>query len=82
MSNLDIVRAWKDEDYRNSLTAEQRMMLPDNPAGLVELSDTEIAGVEGGTSAPCVTVSVLATCSGNCNTLFNGTCGVFSVGCC
>lgn len=47
MSRLDIVRAWKDQAYRNSLTAEQRALLPGNPAGAVELSDVEAATVEG-----------------------------------
>ena len=30
---MDIIRAWKDEEYRLSLTEEQRALLPDNPAG-------------------------------------------------
>jgi len=49
MSNFDIVRAWKDEDYRLSLTDEQRAMLPDSPAGMVELSDTDMGMLAGGT---------------------------------
>lgn len=48
MSNIDIIRAWKDEDYRNSLTEEQRSMLPENPAGLIELDDNEMESVCGG----------------------------------
>ena len=28
MSNLDIIRGWKDEAYRRSLTDEQRAELP------------------------------------------------------
>jgi mersacidin/lichenicidin family type 2 lantibiotic len=47
MSRLDIVRAWKDQAFRNSLSAEQRALLPGNPAGTVELSDLEAATVEG-----------------------------------
>ena len=35
---LDIVRAWKDASYRA------------NPIGEVELSDSDLAGVYGGTS--------------------------------
>ena len=47
MSNLDVIRAWKDEEYRGSLNDDQLAMLPHNPAGLVELTnpllcDTEI----------------------------------------
>ena len=36
MSNVNIIRAWKDEEYRNSLTDEQRAALPANPAGAIE----------------------------------------------
>jgi mersacidin/lichenicidin family type 2 lantibiotic len=31
--NVDVIRAWKDDVYRDSLSAEQRAMLPLNPAG-------------------------------------------------
>ena len=48
MSNLDIVRAWKDEEYRNSLTEAQRSQLPENPAGAIELSNLEAETVAGG----------------------------------
>ena len=48
MSNEDIIRAWKDPEYRNSLTEEQRSQLPENPAGLVELTDTSMESVAGG----------------------------------
>lgn len=40
MSQIDIVRAWKDEDYYNSLTAEQRAQIPTNPAGTIALDDS------------------------------------------
>ena len=39
MSNSDIIRAWKDEEYRNSLSEEQRSQLPENPAGMIELDE-------------------------------------------
>ena len=45
---MDIIRAWKDEEYRLSLTEEQRALLPDNPAGLLELSDADLESVMGG----------------------------------
>ncbi len=48
MSNIDIIRAWKDEDYRNSLSEEQRSQLPENPAGLIELSDEGMQTIGGG----------------------------------
>ncbi|MBI5928041.1 MAG: mersacidin/lichenicidin family type 2 lantibiotic [Chloroflexi bacterium] len=79
MSNIDIVRAWKDAEYRNTLTAEERASLPENPAGLVELDDNDLGNVDGGT----VDVSAVLSCAlGGCPTIFRGTCGVFTVGCC
>lgn len=48
MSNFDIIRAWKDEDYRNSLTEEQKSQLPENPAGTIEFSDDDAQTIAGG----------------------------------
>lgn len=45
---IDVIRAWKDEDYRNSLSEEQRSQLPDNPAGVIDLSDETAKSVVGG----------------------------------
>jgi mersacidin/lichenicidin family type 2 lantibiotic len=47
---MDIIRAWKDKEYRMSLTEEQRSLLPDNPAGLagMELSDDILENIVGG----------------------------------
>jgi mersacidin/lichenicidin family type 2 lantibiotic len=45
---LDIVRAWKDQNYRASLSEEQLGQLPPNPAGEAELSDAELEAVYGG----------------------------------
>jgi mersacidin/lichenicidin family type 2 lantibiotic len=47
MSNIDIIRAWKDESYRLSLSAAERALLPENPAGPVELSDADLTGAGG-----------------------------------
>ena len=51
MNGVDIVRAWKDEAYRSSLTDAERGALPENPAGLVELNDPELQGSLGGNAA-------------------------------
>lgn len=48
MSNVDIIRAWKDEEYRLSLTEAQLAALPPNPAGLIELQETDLANIAGG----------------------------------
>ncbi|KAB8331082.1 mersacidin/lichenicidin family type 2 lantibiotic [Scytonema tolypothrichoides VB-61278] len=51
--DIDIIRAWKDEDYRNSLSEEQRSQFPQNPAGMIELSDDDMGSVVGGGSYLC-----------------------------
>jgi mersacidin/lichenicidin family type 2 lantibiotic len=45
---IDIVRAWKDAEYRNSLTPEELASLPANPTGPTPASDEELAAVTGG----------------------------------
>jgi mersacidin/lichenicidin family type 2 lantibiotic len=49
MSKINVVRAWKDEKYRRSLSAEEQAMLPANPVGRVELSDAQLdsSGAKG-----------------------------------
>lgn len=49
MSKLDIIRAWKDEEYCESLSTADRSGLPHNPAGIIELTEPDMAEVEGGT---------------------------------
>jgi len=48
MNAFDIIRAWKDEAYRASLSAAQLAALPPNPAGMVELAETDLDFVAGG----------------------------------
>ena len=48
MSTLDIVRAWKDEEYRESLSDTQRASLPQNPVGVIELTDADLSIAGGG----------------------------------
>lgn len=48
MSITDIIRAWKDEEYRHSLSPEQREQIPANPVEFVELNDEEISSISGG----------------------------------
>jgi mersacidin/lichenicidin family type 2 lantibiotic len=51
ISGKDVIRAWKDADYRESLSAEDRAALPNHPAGLVDLSDAELEMVRGAIEA-------------------------------
>jgi mersacidin/lichenicidin family type 2 lantibiotic len=48
MSRVNVVRAWKDEEYRNSLTEAERASLPENPAGLLDVVESELRQVAGG----------------------------------
>ena len=50
MNGVDVVRAWKDEAYRTSLTDAQQSTLPQSPAGLVELNAPELEGCASGNS--------------------------------
>jgi mersacidin/lichenicidin family type 2 lantibiotic len=76
----DIIRAWKDEEYRNSLSQEQRSQLPQNPAGMVELSDEAMQNVAGGILGSLFACGpkntdnpVLRICSATCSTCNNVT---------
>jgi len=68
MTKKDIIRAWKDAEYRASLSEAERAMLPDHPAGLIELTDSEMAMVAGGASGKKVVCDVTHahTCKGGC----------------
>ena len=48
MTREQIIRAWKDEEYRNSLSPAQRARIPANPAGFVDLADEEMQAAVGG----------------------------------
>jgi mersacidin/lichenicidin family type 2 lantibiotic len=64
MKRESIIRAWKDEAYRQSLSEAERAHLPEHPAGSIELNDAALGGVAGGmppqTSTKCG--SSLCTC--------------------
>lgn len=48
MNISTVIRAWKDEAFRQSLSEAELALLPENPAGLLELTDQELALVAGG----------------------------------
>lgn len=58
MSLNHIIDAWRDEEYRETLNAEVRSLLPENPAGEIELTEADLVEVDGGLAA---TVIVTAT---------------------
>jgi mersacidin/lichenicidin family type 2 lantibiotic len=50
MSQVDIIRAWKDEEYFHGLSESERWAIPRNPAGIVELTDEDLGFAQGGTT--------------------------------
>jgi mersacidin/lichenicidin family type 2 lantibiotic len=61
MTERQIVRAWKDEDYRLSLSEAELSALPENPAGLVQLSELEMGKVGGETGTGPICIVITAT---------------------
>jgi len=47
MKEIDVVRAWRDPAYRDSLESHELSRLPAHPSGLVELSDSELKQASG-----------------------------------
>jgi mersacidin/lichenicidin family type 2 lantibiotic len=47
MLEIDIQRAWRDGEYFLSLTDEQRAMIPNSPAGIIEVANGEVAVLGG-----------------------------------
>ena len=44
---IDKIKAWKDEEYRSTLTADQ-LAIVNNPVASLELSDEQMGQVNGG----------------------------------
>ena len=99
MGHDHTVRAWKDDEYRLSLELADRGAVQPSPVGSIELDDTDLGRIAGGsvaivtqttvcvTSVACVTVATIAisrnlSCGACEHTLWSGSCGFSSVGCC
>lgn len=46
--NIDVARAWRDEDYYLSLTEEERNSLGIHPAGTASIEDEVLKSIAGG----------------------------------
>ena len=57
MKKIDVVRAWRDEEYRNSLTEQERASLPESPAGLAVVEDSVLQGITAGCGRPSTFVA-------------------------
>ena len=62
MSIKNIIRAWKDEDYRAQPERGRAGLLPKHPAGLIELSGAEMDGIDGGSLQPYSHSLARSTC--------------------
>ena len=71
MTRLDVIRAWKDDEYRASLKDSELAMLPSHPAGAVELLPDDCAS--GG--ADQLSYPGLCTCIGICPYTADMMCG-------
>jgi mersacidin/lichenicidin family type 2 lantibiotic len=47
MKPLDVIRAWKDASYRESLSEEDLRAVGQNPAGVVDLTDEQLKQASG-----------------------------------
>jgi len=48
MKKVNVVRAWRDRQYRENLSSEARAALPQNPAGIVSVDDDALRSITGG----------------------------------
>jgi mersacidin/lichenicidin family type 2 lantibiotic len=48
MSASDAIRAWRDPEFRDGLSAAERAGLPAHPAGPVDLTDADLDAAVGG----------------------------------
>ncbi|MCO6454959.1 MAG: mersacidin/lichenicidin family type 2 lantibiotic [Pirellulaceae bacterium] len=54
MSKNELLQAWKNKVSRRAASNATRQPLPENPAGLVELTDAELDGDLGANGCPHV----------------------------
>ena len=67
MSKADVIRAWKDPDYRGTLGASELAALPENPAGTIELTDDDLDASEVGFATTYWTCTCTTVTLGTCN---------------
>jgi mersacidin/lichenicidin family type 2 lantibiotic len=60
MNAETIIRAWKDPEFRASLTSEQLAALPESPSGksMTELNDDELGDAVGGVLNPTIRITL------------------------
>jgi mersacidin/lichenicidin family type 2 lantibiotic len=66
MNRIDIARALRDAEYRNSLSDAERAQLPAHPAGLSDIEDDALRTVTGGCGPKTTSISSCVTYPENC----------------
>jgi mersacidin/lichenicidin family type 2 lantibiotic len=61
--NIDVARAFRDEEYFLSLSSEERASLGDHPSGHIELNPADLREVAGGVATRNGTDTCSAACS-------------------
>lgn len=74
MDREHIIRAWKDEEYRDALGESGGMPVPEHPAGIIEIPDSRMDEVPGAVT--------LGTCEFVFSIYIGGTCRNLTTGCC
>ena len=60
-----IIELWKSEEFRAKFEEELNAAgVPENPAGVVELSDEDLTGASGGAAAATENVLTMGCCDG------------------
>jgi mersacidin/lichenicidin family type 2 lantibiotic len=67
MKKEHVIRAWRDPEYRASLSEAERAALPAHPAGLIELGDAELGRLAASAAVPPQTSTTNTYGSYNCD---------------
>ncbi|HZO76127.1 MAG TPA: mersacidin/lichenicidin family type 2 lantibiotic [Ktedonobacteraceae bacterium] len=59
---MNTIRAWKDSEYRETLSAEELALLPEHPAGQIELTEEDLLNVVGGNGGGATVCQNLSIC--------------------
>lgn len=64
MEKSRIVRAWRDREFYESLTEAEKVQVPANPAGVIDVGDDVLDAISGGICDPGPPFPDGYTCSG------------------
>lgn len=69
MDKESIIRAWKDEEFRSTLSKEELAAIPEWPIGFATLKDEDLETFAGGAFSPRAQLTLrLFTLGGCCDT--------------